>query len=218
MSAPLVDVVRRNWEHLAGPGARFTPAAEVCALVAPDSRLCPAGWCGIVTVDGETLATAPDGDRARVLDEFLRERRPSPRGVLGPAHLAYLAPLPTPPDELHPADPAALRDLLRNCSVDDVAESGMAGIDSPAFAVVEEGETLAASGYELWPNDVAHLCVLVRPDARGRNLARVVAARATAHAQAAGLLCQWRARPPSSLRVARALGYEVLGTQLSLRW
>lgn len=218
MSPPLVDAVRRTWEHLAGPGARFVPAAEVRAVVAPGSRLCPDGWCGIVTLDGETLATAPDGGSARVLEEFLREGRPSARDVLGPAHLAYLAPLTTSPGELHSVDPSAAQDLLRNCSADDVGESGLADIDSPAFVVVEDGETLAASGYELWPNDVAHLCVLVRPDARGRNLARGVAARATAHAQAAGLLCQWRARPSASLRVAQALGYEVLGTQLSLRW
>ncbi|MYV58866.1 GNAT family N-acetyltransferase, partial [Streptomyces sp. SID4931] len=44
-----------------------------------------------------------------------------------------------------------------------------------------------------------------------------VAHAATAHALAAGLLPQWRARPPASRRVARALGYREVGRQLSVR-
>ncbi|PWS40209.1 GNAT family N-acetyltransferase, partial [Streptomyces sp. ZEA17I] len=40
---------------------------------------------------------------------------------------------------------------------------------------------------------------------------------ATAHALAAGLLPQWRARPAASRRVAAALGYRELGAQLSVR-
>lgn len=37
-----------------------------------------------------------------------------------------------------------------------------------------------------------------------------------AHALAAGLLPQWRARPVESRRVALALGFRELGTQLSV--
>lgn len=222
MDSALVDVVRRHWEHLAGPGARFAPPEEARTLVAPGSAVFPDGWCGIVTIAGRVLATAPDDDGARLLDDHLRRGRPPAPAVLGPARLAYLAhdaSHPGAPEELHPVDPGeALQDLLRGCSADDVGESGMNGIDSPAFLVVEDGEALAAAGYELRPDDVAHLCVLVRADARGRHLARTVAAGATTHAQSAGLLCQWRARPADSLRVAQGLGYEVLGNQLGLRW
>ncbi len=63
---------------------------------------------------------------------------------------------------------------------------------------------------------MAHLSVLTHPAFRGHGLARTVGAAATVHARSAGLLCQWRARPEASLRVARALGYTVLGSQLSL--
>jgi GNAT superfamily N-acetyltransferase len=233
----LIEAVRRDWEHLAGAPAGFATGRDVGALVSPGSRLCPAGWCGIVRIGDETLATAPDEDRARELGAALRRlpagqhtdpdvlrRRLPVVEVLGPAHLAYREPSPleatTTGDELHVVDaldPLA-QGLLRNCPAEDVGESGMAGIDSPAFVLTCDGEPVAASGYEFWPRDVAHLCVLVRPDARGRSLARVVATRATAHAQFAGLRCQWRARPAASLRVAQALGYDVLGAQLSLRW
>ncbi|WP_437441411.1 GNAT family N-acetyltransferase [Streptomyces aureus] len=52
---------------------------------------------------------------------------------------------------------------------------------------------------------------------RGRRLARHAGSAAVAHALAAGLLPQWRARPPASRRVARSLGFRELGSQLSVR-
>ncbi len=61
------------------------------------------------------------------------------------------------------------------------------------------------------------MSVLTAADARGRGLARAVAAAAVADALGNGLLPQWRARPEASLRVARALGFRELGTQLSVR-
>lgn len=45
---------------------------------------------------------------------------------------------------------------------------------------------------------------------------RVTGSAATAHALAAGLLPQWRARVPASRRVAVALGFEEVGAQLSI--
>ncbi|WP_431931539.1 GNAT family N-acetyltransferase [Micromonospora sp. RP3T] len=68
-----------------------------------------------------------------------------------------------------------------------------------------------------WPGEAAHLCVLTRPDQRGRGLARAVASRAVADGLTKRLLPQWRARPGPSPRVARALGFRVLGGQLSVR-
>nr|WP_308293375.1 GNAT family N-acetyltransferase [Streptomyces sp. RO-S4] len=53
------------------------------------------------------------------------------------------------------------------------------------------------------------------PAGAGRGRARVVGAAAVAHALAAGLLPQWRARDFASRRVAAALGFEELGAQLS---
>ncbi|MET7870730.1 GNAT family N-acetyltransferase [Streptomyces cyaneofuscatus] len=79
---------------------------------------------------------------------------------------------------------------------DDHRESGLEEITSPVFVVRDGGaRVLAAAGYAHWPRGTAHVCVLTAPDARGRGLARQVASEATAHALAAGLLPQWRARP-----------------------
>ncbi|MFD6391459.1 GNAT family N-acetyltransferase [Nocardia sp. NPDC055029] len=52
---------------------------------------------------------------------------------------------------------------------------------------------------------------------RGQGLARATASAAVAHASAAGLLPQWRARVPQSRAVARALGFRELGAQLCVR-
>ncbi|MBF9132087.1 GNAT family N-acetyltransferase [Plantactinospora sp. S1510] len=58
---------------------------------------------------------------------------------------------------------------------------------------------------------------LTAPAERGRGLARAVATAAVTAALEADLLPQWRARPEASRRVARALGFSELGSQLSIR-
>ncbi|MDP9793692.1 RimJ/RimL family protein N-acetyltransferase [Catenuloplanes nepalensis] len=59
--------------------------------------------------------------------------------------------------------------------------------------------------------------MLIAPAERGRGLARAVATAAVADALRSRLLPQWRARPKASRRVARALGFRELGSQLSVR-
>ena len=67
------------------------------------------------------------------------------------------------------------------------------------------------------PRRTAHLSVLTAAAARGRGLARATASAAAAHAIAEGRLPQWRARPEASRRVALALGFRELGSQVSIR-
>lgn len=86
----------------------------------------------------------------------------------------------------------------------------------PVFrSVTGAGGPTRSAGFREWPGGTAHLCVLTAPRVRGRGLARQVAAAATAYALASGHLPQWRARPAASRRVARALGFRELGSQLS---
>jgi GNAT superfamily N-acetyltransferase len=243
---PPVDAVRRAWEHLAGSPSQFSDASSPRIVVAPDSRLCPPGWCGLVTIAGATIATAPDTAQADVLRRGLEDllavgstgltphssstlaHRLPVTEVLGPTDLAYL--LTALPAGLSDSTLAAassarpldvtsplLQELLAACSPEDAAEAAIDTLTSPAFVVVRDGAALAVAGYEQWPGSIAHLCVLTHPAARGAGLARVVAAAATDHAVRAGLLPQWRARPTASQRVAHALGYQSLGHQLSVR-
>ena len=213
--------------------------------VSAGSRICPPGWAGIVAIGGAVLATAPDQATALSMHDALA-RVPPARvtdpavlrtclpvlQLLGPASLAYLA-----PDGLAPAalrsraaarargpeaaglggQDASLRLFLAAADPAERDESGLAGITSPAFAVVRSGRVLSAAGYRRWPNGFAHLCVLTAAGARGRGLARLAGAAAARHALAAGLVPQWRARLESSRAVARALGFTDLGFQVSLR-
>ena len=98
----------------------------------------------------------------------------------------------------------------------DAAEASIDEITSPAFVVREGGVVVAACGYHAWPCRTAHVCVLTHPDWRGRGLARATASATVVHALAEGLLPQWRARVPASRRVARALGFREIGTQISV--
>jgi RimJ/RimL family protein N-acetyltransferase len=99
----------------------------------------------------------------------------------------------------------------------EAEESGLEEITSAAFVVRAGHDVVAAAGYQSWLGTAAHLSILTAPGYRGRGLARQVASAAVADALAGGLLPQWRARPEPSRRVARALGFRELGSQLSMR-
>jgi RimJ/RimL family protein N-acetyltransferase len=205
-------------------------------VVSPRSYLCPLGWAGIVVLGDAALATAPDHETARVVEqalsglpaswladtEVLGSRLPVAE-ILGPAALAYLdsAEFRRPPGDAVTTplglDHPGFRQFLLAADTDDVEESGIEEITTPAFAVREHGQVVAAAGYRDWPCGTAHLSVLTASAARGRGLARAAASAAVAYAIGEGRLPQWRARPEASRRVARALGFRELGFQVSIR-
>ena len=221
------------WEHLAGTAARFAPPISVA--VSPRSYLCPPGWAGIVVIGRAALATAPDRETARLVEQALGGlaaasltsadvlgRRLPVAEIRGPAALAYLDQadfLPQPDAVAAPLDldHPDLRRFLLAAGADDLEESGIEEITTPAFAVQEHHQVVAAAGYRDWPGGTAHLSVLTASAARGRGLGRAAASAAVAYAIGEGKLPQWRAQPQASLRVARALGFRELGSQASIR-
>jgi GNAT acetyltransferase len=225
---------RGLWEFLAGATGGFASALNAAA--APRSSLSPPGWAGIVVLGDLVLATAPDHDTARLIEQALGDlplasiadggvlsSRMPDAGILGPAALAYLDPAEfrtRPGDAL--TTPAALEDpgfrqFLLAADPEEVEESGLAEITTPAFAVREHGLVVAAAGYRDWPCGTAQLSVLTASAGRGRGLGRAAASAAVAHAIEESRLPQWRARPQASRRVARALGFRELGFQVSVR-
>ncbi|MHC5905236.1 GNAT family N-acetyltransferase [Streptomyces sp. S6] len=211
----LLTRVRRLWEELAGAGATFPPDGGTRVVVSPDSRLCPPAWTGLVRIGDAVLITVPDARAARRALPSLRAL-PSGADILGPATLAYLPPgTTTPATTATPQE--SVRSFLRSVGPRDAAESALADIDSPAFVVREGSRVLAAAGYERWPAETAHLCVLTAPEARGRGLAGEAASAAVRHALEAGLLPQWRAGNDASRRVAEKLGFREVGEQVSVR-
>src|SRR5262245_17301474 len=101
-AAELTARAKELWEYLAG-SAGFTPGLSVA--VSPQSYLCPAGWVGIVILGDAILATAPDPETARFVEQGLSDlpaasltdtatlsRRLPLAETMGPATLAYLDP------------------------------------------------------------------------------------------------------------------------------
>lgn len=233
---PVLGRARRIWQGLAGAPVQFG-ALGLDVVVAPDSLLCPPGWSGVVVLGDAAIATAPTEEDAEVVRRVcgslpvgsmtggrtLRDRL-SPAEMRGPATLAFCdddgfrrADGDRAAAEGIPGDHPDLRTFLGAVPPDDADESGLAEITSPAFVVRIGGSVVAAAGYQRWPGDAAHLGVLTSPGHRERGLARVAASAAVADALAVGLLPQWRARSEPSRRVARALGFERLGAQVSFR-
>jgi GNAT superfamily N-acetyltransferase len=145
--------------------------------------------------------------------------------TLGPAALAYAdancfrAPAPDQCIERRSPHDDRVVALVEACGAADAGESGIVNSTSPLFTLEESGVAIAASGYTVWSQELAHVGVLVHPGWRGQGLARAVAAAAIAHALNADLVAQWRARLTltASRQVARSLGFIELGWQLSLR-
>ncbi len=189
-----------------------------------------------MVIGDAVLATAPDPGTALLVEQalgglpaasltdayILRNRLPV-SVILGPASLAYLDPAefrPQPGDAV--VTPLELDDpdfgqFVLAADPEEAEESGLREITSPAFAVREHGQVVAAAGYRDWPCGTAHLSVLTAAAARGRGLARAAGSAAVARAIADGRLPQWRASPVASRRVARALGFRELGLQVSIR-
>ncbi|WP_328884882.1 GNAT family N-acetyltransferase [Streptomyces sp. NBC_00316] len=234
---PLLVRARGLWEDLASVPVSFAPDGGVRVVVSPESGLCPAGWVGVVMLGGSAIVTAPSEDAAAIVRGALaglaaeavadagavREVLSVAR-VLGPAALAYVSadafrrvePGVLMVEQL-PGEHPDLRGLEKQAGEEDTGEAGLEEITSPAFVVREGGQVVAAAGYRVWPSRTAQISVLTAPAWRGRGLARAAGSATVAHALAADLLPQWRARVPASRRVALALGFRELGAQLSIK-
>lgn len=233
---PLLARARGLWQELASVPVSFAPTGGVSVVVSPESRMCPSGWVGVVVLGGSAIVTTPNEDTAETVRDALANLpvgalagAHSVRGVLpvarilGPAALAYVSDDGFRPVEAHgltveqvPGEHPDLRELENLAGAGDSDEAGLGEITSPAFVIREGGEVVAAAGYRSWPSRTAHVSVLTSPAWRGRGLAQATGSGAVAHALAAGLLPQWRARVPASRRVALALGFRELGAQLSM--
>ena len=146
---------RALWESLADGPAEFGPVLHV--IVSPDSRLCPPGWAGIVVIADAVIATAPTPAIAHAVQRALRmlpaasltepsmlRARLQLLDMLGPACLAYLDPAefcpyhgPIAVEQLLPQY-EDLCQLVAASSAEDVDESGITEVTSPAFAARED--------------------------------------------------------------------------------
>ncbi|MGR6317091.1 GNAT family N-acetyltransferase [Micromonospora soli] len=221
----MIERVWSLWTGLTRASVEAPKPGEICVVVSPESLLCPPGWVGIVRIEGATLATVPDDQMVDRVRLALGQSDPitalEPAEVVGPAWLSYLDPadfVPCGGDvERLPVGHPAVKDLIARVDQADADEAGLDGIASDAFVVRDADEVISASGYRPWLDTAAHLSVLTAPGGRGQGLARVVASAAAADALDRGLVPQWRARVEPSRRVAGALGFREVGSQVRLR-
>lgn len=229
---------RSVWERLTGVTTSFGTSGRATVVVAPSSKLCPPSWTGVAVLGNGALVTVPSElDRQRFLSataeisptlfaqpDIIQKALPVV-DILGPGHLSY-----TSHDYFRPArattahsvesvsvDHIDVRHLVESVSPEEAEESAIAAITSPVFIVRRNGSVVAAAGYTVWAELAAHICVLTAPNHRNQGFARLAASAAVEHAMSADLVPQWRARPMASRRVARAIGFQELGTQLSFR-
>ncbi|MEY9931919.1 RimJ/RimL family protein N-acetyltransferase [Catenulispora sp. GP43] len=230
----LLTAARQLWTDIAAAPVAF-PDRGVSVVASPRSGICPAGWIGLVLLGDSGIGTAPDQVSADEIGARLADHTPQSlydpanaaqalpaAEMIGPVTLAYLAadrfrPFPGPTVEQLPVDHPDLRALEQRCTPEERAEVSIGQLTSPAFGIRDCGEIIAAAGYVAWPRRTAHMAILTAPRARGRGLAKVAASSAIEHALTAGMVPQWRARVPASLRVAEALGFAEVGVQIRAR-
>ena len=202
-------------------------------VVDAESPLARRGWIGILALAGTVTACVPRPElRAPVVaalatlewddvtsPEIVTARLPPTRGRLGPAALFH-PPAGFRVDDARTVEEAPVdevRSLFEEMPADELDESGLLEAKGTLFVSRSStGAVAAACAYRRWPNDVAHLGVVTHPAHRRQGHGRLVATGALHRAIEEGLLPQWRARPLASQALARSLGLEQMGAQLSL--
>ena len=113
-------------------------------------------------------------------------------------------------------DVAELRGWLATLPEEDLAESSVVDMPRVLVAVVD-GQVAGAVGHLAWPEQVAHVGIVVAPGHRGRGIGRALAVVGTERARRAGLAPQWRAATDNvaSRALARRAGYVEVGRQFS---
>lgn len=87
------------------------------------------------------------------------------------------------------------------------------------FGLFDNDELIAAAGYTVWDDFLAHIAVVVHPNHRGKGHGRSVVSRATEQALSDGLLPQYRTSDewPWSVALAESLGFERFVTATLVR-
>lgn len=224
------EAAKRAWARLSGlPSLKGTQV-----IIDAESPLAPRGWIGILTLAGTITACVPrpelEGPVAAALADLTSgeatspdvvvRRLPPTLGLLGPAALFYLPThyLLDDPIDVEEVSANELQTLFDAAPPDELDESGLLHVTTTVFGSRSAtGALAAACGYRRWPNDVAHLSVLTHPAYRRQGHGRHVATATIQRAISEQLLPQWRARPPASQALARSLGLQEIGAQLSLQ-
>lgn len=198
--------VRLAWAQVAGVEALEGGFPQVA--VDPASGLAPRGGISVLVLDGTVTAAVLRSDLVMDVTELLFADRATFRPVSSDH-----------PVERVTATDARLVALSGALGDQDAAEANAhdLALHDAIFAVSRDDELVAACGYEVWQDRLAHCSVFTHPGVRARGYGRAAASAAVAHALESGLVAQWRTRVPASRAIAVALGFRSLGAQLRFR-
>jgi hypothetical protein len=139
--------------------------------------------------------------------------------VLGPAFWGYtdqeaFKPVKSSARVLESADGSAYASFQEAIPPDEWDNGGPAFVPGETVGLFVDDELVAASGYEVWDELLAHLAVVTRSGQRGHSYGQVVVSRATELALSDGLIPQYRTLDawPWSVALAENLGFERFAT------
>lgn len=139
--------------------------------------------------------------------------------VLGPAFWGYtdrtaFDPVESDARVLTAADESAYDEFRDAVCEEEWERGGPRFVPERTVGLFADDDLVAASGYEVWDDSVAHIAVVTRPDHRGEGYGRAVVSGATEAALIEGLIPQYRTLDawPWSVALARRLGFERFAT------
>ena len=145
--------------------------------------------------------------------------------VVGPAFVGYadaatFQPAATAQARLLSAgDQEAFARFEHSCPAQDWEHGGSRLSSTPVVGCFVDGAIVAAAGYELWGERIAHIAVITHPSARGQGYGKAVVSALAAVALERNLIPQYRTllSNSASLAVGAALGFKPYAESLALR-
>jgi predicted GNAT family acetyltransferase len=145
--------------------------------------------------------------------------------VIGPAFVGY-----TDEEAFRPAkdedtrlltaqDMTALADLREACSALEWRDGGSQLGEQPVVGAFDRQCLVAAAGYKVSANVIAHTSVITHPQYRGQGYGKAVVSKLTAEALSRGLVPQYQTLEANipSVVIAQALGFERYATTVAVR-
>lgn len=158
-------------------------------------------------------------DEPSTLDRWVAAHVAPVETVLGPAFYGYtdaehFEPVESTARVLTAEDETAYERFQAAVPADEWDAGGPAFEPGETVGIEAEGRLVAAAGYEVWDERIAHVGVVTHPEYRSRGFGRAVVSRATERALAAGLWPQYRTLEawPWSVALAEGLGFERFAT------
>lgn len=225
LEAGTVDVVHRVWAQRLGVPIEAFDNDEPEFVDRSDLRAAV-----VVRLGGTSVVAAPEPALSALrrltpvqlleVDSLLGALEPAGPSLLGAASLSFAdrrTLSPVTGGVARPAAPSDVAVVMARCSEQERDESGLAEMSARWVALGDDGPD-AASGYEVWGEELAQVGVLVAPGGRGEGRGALVTSAALSHAMGQGLVPQWRCRVDNvaSERLGERLGFVRIGEQIAI--